>query len=217
MHTNRQEAIKESAKKTGAELPGWVRALDAPGNAAERFSERLDDYLADVMFAVKKPFRKGPKNIDRPLSMLQMQEEMATRLSMRDMSGHIPDDVLNNPEVLKAFVLQISHAVNSPAATTGHVAPCCHFLSMRCLYCCHCASPSRLQRRPSWRKNRRSPPPWRMALWRRSTTPRRARGWFDTPCTEQEHAAKPHHCGAVSVVDVHRVCMHWMVRFLRVV
>lgn len=96
---HRQEAIKDSAKKHGTPIPGWVKALDAPGNAAERLSEGLDDWLEDLMYKLKKPFRKGPKTIDRPLSMLQMQEEMAQRLSTRDMSGHIPDDVLNNPEV----------------------------------------------------------------------------------------------------------------------
>ncbi len=176
---HRQELIKEHAKKADTPLPGWVRALDAPGNACEHAADTLDEKLEvwvggwvysgvglgsrdvctdahafvctsmrthvhmychkhhqlntpehtrstlqAVWFKITKPFRKGHKNLERPLSQAQMQTEMAVRLSMRDMSGHIPDDVLNAPEVgvLVAFVAPIV----PPVHNIHHDAPLSH-------------------------------------------------------------------------------------------
>ncbi len=42
----RYDVITEEAKVQGTPLPGWVRALDAPGNAAEAFGNRVESVIS---------------------------------------------------------------------------------------------------------------------------------------------------------------------------
>lgn len=94
------DKAKTKATHDDVDPPGWVRAMDYPGEVADKVADVLEDATDRLLAAIMRPCTRKPGVIARPLSTHEIQTEVAARLSYRDMSGAVPEDIASKQEMI---------------------------------------------------------------------------------------------------------------------